>query len=297
MSTIKAMLRRFQRQTLAVALAVAVVPMSRASQSRVDRIDLRLSLAQRPFLVGEPVRVCSTLTNATDATIQFRPISLVMQTMRFWIRSGDNPFERYDIGVVIDPTAPLALVAGSSYKGSELVHYDYGRNMLAFPVPGHYTIRAEFVGYFSSPLRPLTATADLDVVAPGAAELAAAALFARKETADFVSGFSMSPVVEAQLNRVSNEPSSVFGLYAKFFLAQYASSSYSGKSPNYLLATRLLNEAAKPEFQLTSDALLRIVMWSKRVRDAAAATAAFERLRREFPESCAAFDAERERPF
>jgi hypothetical protein len=282
-------------QAFARLLVTIVTVLSIPSATRAQEADvqLRLEVTQSGFRVGEPVRVCVALVNRGGESVQFRPMSLLTQTMRFSIRSGDGgPFEPYLLGIAVDPGSPLDLAPGGTYRTAQLIHFNYRTDGPAFPVPGRYTIRGEYPNYLSVKRRPAPADVAIEITAPDAPEQAGAAVFSRRSTADFLSGTSDDAGVRNQLgNLASQTPRSVFSLYSRFYLALHTARRYPDKPVDYPGAVRLMSEADTPGFQLLPEVLLHLARWSRQIAGASGASRYMERLNREFPRSCAAFEA------
>jgi hypothetical protein len=273
---------------------LAVLSIATVIRAQEGDFQLRLEVAQRRFRVGEPVNLCVALVNRGRETVTFQPMSLITQTMRLSIRSGDDgPFERYSLGIAIDPRSPMDLAPGGTYRTPEFVHFNSGTDRLAFPVPGRYTIRGEYFGLGPFKPRPAPADVAIEITAPNAQEQVGAAVFSRRETGRFVAGLSKNASVINQLgNLASQTPPTVFSLYSRFFLAWHVLQRVPDKPMDYPGAIRLMREADTPGFQLLPDVLFYLARWSKEIAGAAGAAPYLERLRREFPDSCAAFEAQ-----
>jgi hypothetical protein len=287
---------------------VAVLSLASLARAQEGEFPLRLEVTQRRFLVGEPVRVCVVLVNRGRKNLQFWRMSTVIQTMLYSIRSGDSgSFERYSVGIATDPNAPLDLAPGSTYKAWELIHFNSETGGLAFPAPGRYTIRGEYFGLFgeeyfgsfSGKPRPAPSDVAIEITAPETRDQAGAVLFSQRGIAGPL-GLSVDAGVKEQLWNLASRtrppwtwfaPPSIFGLYSRFFLA-WDTVRHATKPNDYAAAIRLMSEADKPGFQLRPEVLLYLAQWSKEIAGASAAAPYLERLRREFPESCAAFQAE-----
>jgi hypothetical protein len=180
-----------------------------------------------------------------------------------------------------------------------LIHFNSRAGRLAFPVPGRYTIRGEYFGL--GPARKLSPSdVAIEITAPDARDQVGAAVFSRRGIADSPFGLSADAGVRDQLWNLASRtrppwtwfaPPSIFGLYSQFFLA-WDTVRQATKPNDYAAAIRLMSEADKPGFQLRPEVLLYIAQWSKEIAGASAVAPYLERLRRESPESCAAFEAE-----
>lgn len=281
------------RFTWATSFAVGFALLSGAGigpgRAQQSELELSLALSQPQFVVGEPVMLRLTMTNRGKTPVQFREMSLVRQTMRFFVRAGDGEWRRYQWPQATDPRLPITVPPGGSSHADQLLHFDYERKALLFPEPGRYAIRAEYVGWASGMPLPPPKEIELTVVAPDPSEAEAAAFFSQRDAADFIAGMTRDAgIVRRFESFLAAHPQSRFAPYARHYLSLHEAMSYSDKPADMARAIALARAADVEGFQLRDRVLVNLGRWLIRAGEPADGAQYLDRVLKLAPQSQAA---------
>jgi len=262
-----------------------------AAFSQENDVQLSLNVAKNTFQVGEPVIISVTLANPGEESVHFNKMSFKIGTIRYLIRSGQGSFRRFQSDFVSEPSGSLIeLPSGERRFHEDLIHFDIATQALAFPVPGNYSIRAEYVGYLSRLPMPLPAEVSFNVIANTEEDRTWESVFRKKEVADFISGFSGDSATITQIeNLIRTYPNSIFSLYGRYYLAIYWARSHQDKLPDFEKAILLMAKTDQPGFQLQAMALAHLGKWNWRAGKTADALSYLDRAINDFPDTYAAY--------
>jgi hypothetical protein len=210
----------------AILVALLVVVRNWTGQPALGQtsgqVQMQIELAQTVFQVGEPVVAHLKIVNGDDEPILLGELDPLFGDVRYLIQREGGASSTYGLPMVVDPrTAPTPLAAGATRYGEpQPLHFNYLTDSLAFPSPGVYIVRAEYMTPDPQGVTIPPAEVSIEVVA---ANQPGADLFTQKATADFILGFSRDETVIQQLEAlVAQQPDSLFSLYARYYLAVHA---------------------------------------------------------------------------
>ena len=282
---------RFSRAIIFVSIW-CIIPgfFAFGASAQETMVQLNLATYQNDFLVGEPVVIQTTLTNRGVEGVRYQELSLETGYLKFFINLEGRPSEEYELAYVKDPTRlPSTLAAKTSAATDLLVHYNYKTESLAFPVPGHYTIRAVFRGVISNAPRPLSAEVAINVISPAGEEAEGAALFSRPDTAGVIANISRDPVVFRQMeDYIARHPQARFASYGNYFLGLHHMRGYADKPRDVEKAERAFKQADRERFQIRHSVLVHLGNLSWEQDKTAEAASYVNRVISQYPKTPAA---------
>lgn len=254
-------------------------------------IDFTLSLRQKEFRVAEPVIIELRMVNKGKKDIQFHEPNLASQTLRVWIQKKEGSSEQYQLNYIVENLRLLTLAPGETFRTEETIFFNYGKNTLAFPQEGEYTLKAEYLGYISV-TSPPPAEILIKIIPNASSDKKWEEFFSQKAAINFLNLFSKDPAVLQQLkDLIKKYPKSVFASYGQFYLALQEAAEFSGKSPNFEKAVEWMKKADVKGFQLQREALFYLAQWSWQLGNAEEALRYLDRLSQEFPNTLIAENA------
>lgn len=277
--------------SICCGLTMVFSPSNIAAQERLAQ--LSLVTYQSNFLIGEPVVIQVTLTNAGPENLLYQELSLETRILKFLISSDGKTFEEYELEYIKDPTrGPGPLLPNSGVQVDQVIHFNYKTAKLAFPATGSYTVRALYRGLVSNTPRPLTADITISVITPPGEDAEGATLFSQADTAGFVANISRDPIVLQRIERYSaSHPQSRFAAYGNYLLGLHQMRSYHDKPRAPEEAERLMKTADREGFQMRHNVLVHLsdLCWEQ--GKAAEASSYLDRIIRQHPKTPVAKNA------
>ncbi len=271
------------RKRLTKTLTLVFLFISSGSLVFAQDIDFSLNLRQKEFRVGEPVIVELRMINLRKEAIELQEPGLATQTLRFWIQEENKIIQQYRLNYVVENLPVLTLAPGETFRTEETIFLNYGKNTLAFPQEGEYTLKVEYLGFIST-AKPSPAEILIKVIPNASSDKKWEEFFSQKETQDFLSQFSSDSNVFHQLESlIKKYPKSIFASYGRYYLAHQEASEHSGKSSNFEKAITWIKQTDVRGFQLQREALFYLAEWHWQLGRAEEALGYLDRLIQEFP--------------
>ena len=266
-------------------LAAAVAGLGCAQTSPLE---LSVTVRKPSFVIGEPVNLELRLRNKSGAAVNSREMEAVTGTVRYVIRTPRGGEDRYVTAMSKEPRELLIIPPGGQVAADELILYNFGTRKLAFPTPGRYTIRCEYLEFSSIGVNPAPATVAIDVVADPA-EIEGSILFSRQDVASVVAyGKRDATALNALADFAGSHPDSRLTPYAIYALALVRAMRIDHTKPDYTGAREMLQQVLKPGFSLLPQALIKSASLSVSLGLVEDARKDMNRLIQQFPETASA---------
>lgn len=222
-----------------------------------DNLEFTISSVKESYFVAEPVFIGFTLKNQNSVAVQLSPeITVETEFVSLFIASGQNAFQLYHPGFVVEPSLrEITLTPSQAIVHRQLVLYNASTKDYAFPKTGIYRIQAIYHRFGSAP-DVQSNTIEIRVTEPTGIDAEALQLFMSKEVAGLIMNVNedMNAVKNLEL-LMTRYQATTYGKYAQFYLARRQTQEFFARKPSYERAITLYQDLIQrdPKFPLSTE--------------------------------------------